>query len=368
MTSTAFSLRGTDHADARLSFARLVLAVGDIEWSRIKNDDRLVSELRFQAVAVIFSSVWFALTVGNVAIKLFQYGLLRAVLLAAGAAYALYLIDQHYLIQRRGTPLGLAGGFNKVRYVTGVILMISASLMSTGVFEGDIERVLSEERDALRAQLAQSPAFKVEFDVASEAVVRLSQAAQRASALEIEIGQRELELTETSEEYRNQMEGNTTGARSRYEGRGRIARGLEAKEKRLAKQIETLQQQLGQVRDSAAQLPDARRSLAQIEARVSDETARRVGGPVKRLNVLLSLVFADFAACVIVVFWIVVGMLPDLLIWRAQGQSSNHVLFADARAFELEFHRAEAARQRRELRDRQAAALSPIEVSLGSDR
>lgn len=372
MTSTAFSLRGTYHANARPPLAQRILtvglAVGDVEWEAIKGDRRTVRELWFHALALIVCPTWFGVTVYRVAIDLFEYGILAAVVLSAAAAGGLLLVDQHYLIQRRGTPEGLKGGVNKVRFATLVVLTISSALMATSAFEKDIQRVLSKERSELRAQLEQSLNFKVELEAARAAVSSTNQAAQRAGALDIEIGQRELELSETLEEYRNQVEGNTTGERSRTEGRGKIARGLEAKEKRLIKQLEALQRQLDQAQGLAAQLPAARARLAHVDAQIDKETAELVGGPLKRLKVLMSLVRADLAACVFVFFWVALGFILDLPIWLAQARSANHETLAAARKLELEVRNAYMAHMRRELRDLQAEARSPIEVRLGSER
>jgi hypothetical protein len=345
-------------------FLAWILAAGPAERQLITTDPHVRAQFGFQAAALIGSPIWFGVTVGNVAANLFEYPWLGALGLALVSMIGVFILDWNFLVQRRGTPENAQGGVNKVRFATLVVLTISAALMATHSFQRDIDGVLSKERAARRAELEQSPRYRLELEAARDNMVRGEAAAKRAEELSVTIGELEVQQAVAEEGNRNECEGNTTGNHVRIAKCGTIARGFDAEARRLGQEIETTKQQFARTQTLASQLPAARQRLAEIETGINDDPALARGGPLKSLEVLCSLIAGGSVAFVLVIFWMAVGVIFDLPIWFAQGKSFNHELLLQARDLENQMHKARIGQLRSEWRRNHSATMAPLEVRL----
>lgn len=343
-------------------FLASFLALGEHEWRMAMSASRIHHDLLFQATALILCPLWFGVTVFNVAVNLFEFSWLNALGMLLVAAFGLWVIDSHYLIQTRGIEGGL-GGILKVRLATLVLLAISSMLMATFSFKDDIDRVLNEERAVQRAELEQSPQFRLA--PLREEVGHAEEAAVRVTELRLAIGQLELDRTQALESMRNECEGNTTDGRARARGCGARARGYEAAAERLSKQIAVLVTQQAQAETLAKTLPKAQAKLANVEKSIDEAAVSSTGGPTKRLAVLVGLMIAAPWNFLIVVWWVALGTILDLPIWMAQGRAFNRKDYVAARKLDQQALDLKLAQWQAQLREQQAAALPEIEVGLG---
>jgi hypothetical protein len=324
-------------------------------------------EIRFQAVALLLGPTALAYAIYKVAISLLGYTPFSAAALAAVAGFCLFAIDQHYLIQARGNASDdVRRSMYKVRFISILIISLSFALMTTDTFRTDIERVLAESRLARRAELEQSPRYQAEIDAARAAVAQEREAAEHAEALRARIAQMQTERAFSLREMTNEVQGNTTGNKVRKEGFGPKARGYEAEAKRLELEITAANVELGRLGNVAERMAAAKQQLATIDQRIDQETGLAFGGKMQRLEAMVPLLQNSLSACVAVVFWLLIGALPDLLMLAAQRRMFNHELFAAMRAAEHEDLHAQIAHVRRELRARHTDRLMPLDVRLAA--
>lgn len=348
-------------------FMEWLMAIGEVEREFLATDPQIRREIWFQAVALILCPLSFGYAIFNVATSLLGNSAPSALGLAVVAAFSLFAIDKHYLIQSRGdSSEDVRKAIYKVRFISITIITLSFMLMATSTFEKDIERVLDGAKGLRRSQLEQSLQYKLEFDGARDALARSEQAAKRADELRTRIAQIQVEQAHAWEGQKNECEGNTTGNQVRIEGCGKKARGFEAEANRLALEIEAAKQELAQLGNVAERLGNAKQRKEEISAHIEADAARSVSGSQPKLDALWTLVKSSLSACVAVLFWFLIGMIPDTLMWFAQSRMFNHDLFASMRSVRNEVMQARITQLRSELRQKQANKLAPIEVRLAA--
>lgn len=350
---------------ARPSFTDWLMAVGEAERGLIARTPRLRREVRFQALALVMCPASLGYAVYKVAISLLGYTVLGAAPLATLSAISLFALDQHYLVQARGNAAAdIRWAMYKVRAVSIAIISLSFALMATDTFRTDIDRVLAEARQSLRAQLEQSPRFQAELQAARESVDSSAEAGGRVQELRAQLARLRSERARALEDMNNEIQGNSTGNLSRQAGFGPKARGFAAAAERLGAEIKAVEEELRQQGNPAAGLAAAKRQLAAIDARIEQETALAMGGSTQRLDALGTLLEHNSSARVAVTFWLLIGALPDLLMLAAQRRMFNHDLFAALRQVEQQDLQAQVAQLRGMVRQRHTDRLTPTEVRL----
>ncbi len=362
-TTTADEYKST--AAVQRSFVERLMAVSEVEHGVITRTPRLRRELRFQALALFLCPVSLGYAVYKVALSLLGYTLFNAAPLAFLAAFSLFALDQHYLVQARGNGAeDVRWGMYKVRIISILIISLSFALMATDTFRSDIERVLAEARQTLRAQLEQSPRFRAEFEAAREAVARTAEVGGRVQTLSEQLSRLQTERARVLEEMNNEIQGNSTGNLARQAGFGPKARGFAAAAERIGLEIKAIEDELRQRGDPEEGLAAAKRQLGFVDARIDQETELAFGGRMQRLEALATLLEGSLSARVAVAFWLLIGALPDLLMLAAQRRMFNHDLFAALRQVEQQDLQAQVAQLRYALRQRHTDRLTPIEVHL----
>lgn len=347
------------------SWMERLMAIGPLERDLLANNPRLRREVRFQAMALVLGPLWFGFAAFRVAINLLGYPVIGAVALAFGAAFSLFTIDQHFLVQARGNMADdVRWSVYKIRAISFLIIGLSFVLMSADTFSEDIDRVLAASRQALRAELERSPRFQAELDAARAAVAQAGAAAGRAEALRARASQLQVDRAKALEEMTNEIQGNVTGNQVRREGYGPKARGYEALAERLRLELEATQQELARLGDVEARMAAAKQQLAAIDQRIEQEAGRAFGGSMQRIEAMIPLLQNSATAWLTIAFWLLVGALPELLMLSAQRRMFNQELFAEVRVAEHEDVRAQIRQLRRAMRQRHTDALIPLEVHL----
>ncbi|WP_345793320.1 DUF4407 domain-containing protein [Thauera sp. JM12B12] len=349
----------------RYALARF-MAVCPHEWELIQTAPRLASEIVFHALAIIYCALFFAWAVFNIALGAFGYPLFAAALFGVTAGTALATIDRHVRIQTRGAPNVSRLGSYVVRIGSLFIVAISAFLMSMNTFHDDIDRVLARQSQAQRAQIEQDAQFRPELEAARQAVSRTAAAAARADQLQAAIAQMVAEQAQEWANERNECEGNVTGNVARVRGCGTKAGGHRVNAERLGRQIDAARQELAQLGDVETRSADARARLSAINTRIDAEVRRIIGGHFKRVEALLQMTFSEPAAQLTVGFWLLVGMLPEMMMWIALNRSANDETFALVRRVQDRALAAQMARYSEQLRDVSAEGLKPLEVRLAA--
>ncbi|EGV32676.1 hypothetical protein ThidrDRAFT_1161 [Thiorhodococcus drewsii AZ1] len=347
------------------SLLERLMAVGTIERDIIAGNPKLRREIAFQALALILCSISLGYAVYRVAISLLGFPVFHALPLATLAAIGLFALDHHYLIQARGNGADdIRRAIYQVRFVSIVIIMLSFSLMTTDTFHADIERILAEAKEVRRATMEQSPQYALELGGAREAMVQATAAIGREEELQLRLRALQVELGRALQDMQDEIQGNETDGKIRVGGFGPRARGFRTTAERLGREIATTKEELGRIGDPQDRLTTAKQRLATVEQRLQNELNIAYGGRSQRLEAMGMLLKSSSSAWIAVTFWILIGTLPDLMMFAAQRRMFNHDLFEAMRAAEHEDLRAEIDRLRRMLRQRQTDRLTPIEVSL----
>jgi hypothetical protein len=255
-----------------------LMAISRVERGFIASNPKLRREIRFQAMALLLGPASLAYAVYRVAISLLGYTQFSAAALGALAAVSLFAIDQHYLIQARGNASNdVRWSMYKVRFISIALISLSFALMTTDTFRTDIERVLAESRNALRAELEQSPRYQAEIDTARSALGQARDAAEHAETLRARVAQLQSDRAFALQEMTNEIQGNTTGNKVRMRGYGPKARGYEAEAKRLELEIKAANEELARLGDVPERLTAAKQQLAAIDQRIEQDTGLAFG-------------------------------------------------------------------------------------------
>lgn len=347
-------------ASARL-LARFV-AVEGAEWDLVRSDAKLGREIVFCALAVLFCSGYFVWTIFSTAQGLLGYSFPAAALFAVLSAFCLASIDMHVLIQSRGAADSLRKMGVKVRLLTMIIVAIASFLMSATTFKDDIDRMISEEAAELRAKLEVSPKFGRDFAAASAALDKASQAAARADELAREISSTKVNQARERAESMNECQGNASGNLLRVVGCGPKARGHATAARLLGDEIAAKQDELTRLGNVAEGLELARRRLAEVNAAIDSAVFARVQGKSKRVETLWILVCTKPLALMTVAFWILVGMLADVMMWIALARSVNAAAYKSLREIQDLAFGARLAKYRAEIRRQEAEGHALLEV------
>jgi len=346
-------------------FMEWLMAIGEVERELLATDPQIRREIWFQAAALILCPLSFGYAIFNVATTLLDHSAPSALVLAVVAAFSMFTIDNHYLIQSRGvTSEDVRKAIRKVRLLSVTIIALSFTLMAASTFEKDIQRVLDGAKTQRRSQLEQSLQYQLELDGARDGLARSEHAAKRADELRTRLAQIQVEQARAWEGRRNECEGNTTGNLVRSEGCGKKARGFEAEANRLAQEVEAARQELAQLGNVTDRLATAKQRNEVISARIEADAARSVSGSQPKLDALWTLMKSSLSACVAVFFWFLIGMIPDTLMWFAQSRMFNHDLFVSMRSVRNEVVQARISQLRGDLRQSQTNKLTPINVLL----
>lgn len=349
------------------SLVERLMAVSETERDFIIEHPKLRREIGFQALALILCPVSFGFAVFKVAIYLLGYAPPVATALAGMAALMLFMLDQHYLIQARGNASPeVQRAVLKVRIFSIMLISLSFGLMASYTFHADIDRLLAEAKEAKRAELAQSPKYAQAIASARAALERAEEAQRAAADLRAEVLRLQVLRASALQNMRNELEGNIINGKQIAAGYGPKARGYQAAAERLGREIQAVEQRLVDLGDAPAQVAEARGRLAKLARQIDAEVQLAVNGPSRRLDALGQLLQSSFSACLAVCFWMLIGMLPDLLMFAAQRRSFNHELFRAMRAVEEEDMQANIAHLCRRLRQRQADRLAPLEVRIAA--
>jgi hypothetical protein len=249
-----------------------------------------------------------------------------------------------------------------VRAGSMTIVAISGLLMAAHTFRDDVEAYLFAVAQEVRAGLEASPQYAPVLENARSEVAQASRVRERADALRQEISRIRVEEARAWESYKNECEGNTTGNQARIPGCGVKARGHAATATRLGQERESLTAELSEHDDADERLSLAQATLAQIGAQIDADVALSVQGASKRIEALFALLRTNWAAALTIVFWVMLGMLPDLMMWIALSRSPNEATYEVLQGVQDAAIRARLAQLRSTLRMHQAEELAPLDV------
>jgi hypothetical protein len=360
-TTTNTGSSESSYVRLRRGLARF-MAVDGPAWDAIRSDSRLGTEIVFQAIAVLYCSAFFAFSTFNIAAGLLGYPVLAAAAFGLCAAFGLGSIDRQLRIQSRGVQNASRGLIFHVRAGSMTIVAISGLLMAAHTFRDDVEAYLFAVAQEVRAGLEASPQYAPALESARSEVAQASQARERADALRQEISRIRVEEARAWESHKNECEGNTTGNQARVPGCGVRARGHAATATRLGQERESLAAELSEHDDADERLLLAQATLAQIDEQIDADVALTVQGASKRIEALFALLRTNWAAALTIVFWVMLGMLPDLMMWIALSRSPNEATYEVLRGVQDAAIRARLAQLRSTLRMHQAEELAPLDV------
>jgi hypothetical protein len=369
----SLSMSNTDssrdaHSAASLgnrSLMERIMAISEVERGFIARNPKLRREIVFQVFALMVCTVALGSAIYADAVNLLGHNPVKALVFGLAAAMCLFALDNNFLVQARGNASAeVRRSMYKVRAVSIAMITISFMLLTTDTFSTDIERVLADQRQAKRAELEQSPRYRPEIEGARAAVAQASEAARRAEEQQARILDLKTNQARAWEEHTNQCLGNTSGNKIRRRGCGPEAGGAEALANRLGAEIQAAEQDLARLGNVGERMASAKQQLAAIDGRIDAETELAFGGKSQRLTAMVPVLQEDLSAWIILIFWALAGMLPDMVMLWAQRPLFNNELFARMRAAEQEDLTAQIAEARRELRQAHTDRLAPLEVRL----
>lgn len=341
------------------------MAVSDAEWALLRTVPRLSAEVVFHATAILICSLYFGWIVFRIASGLLGYPPLGAATMGVLLGFVLGTLDRHVRIQSRGAPGAYKGVVKFVRGVTISIVSIGGFLVAVDTFHADIDRALARNQQVQRVQLEHAPQFAAELASARAAMEAATSAVARSDELRSVIRQ----LTEAQARelaaFKDEKEGNITGNRTRKEGLGPKARGHETAAKRLSQEIAAAQAERSALTDAPQRLQHAQQRLAVINQQIDEALRVLSQGATRRVAVMMFDVLPhEPAAWLMIPFWLLIGLLPDIMVCIALGSSPNDDAFAHIRSAQDRALIAHLARYIEQMRDKAAEGRKPLEVRL----
>lgn len=296
-----------------------VMAVPPTIWDQVLVGTPAGHQIVFDGVAVVASSTAVGMATTVTAFGLLDYPLLGAVILGLAAGGGLYMIDHHMLVLRRQQAADSRSFRTLIATVRLAVLLLMVFLglcSATNAHRETIDAKLAEERKALESALGEDARYKPQLDTARTAVTTAGLALQRQQELQKEIQTHSINRTKAEQESIDQCEGNTSlDGQTRIQICGPKARGAKTAAASLGKQVESLQKELDSLENPKEAYRNASAELERIAGKIKHEAEKSTGGFAARLRILGQLVMHDVAAAFAVVPWLMLGLIPESLLW-----------------------------------------------------
>lgn len=336
-------------------------ALGPAEHQLIRQCPRARRELWIQVAAQTLVGASLSYAIFELARNLLGYAAGGALLITVLFLSPYIFLNHHLIVQTRGTHEEDRLSVAITRALSIAITGISFFLLVAKPFAADIDTLIAKTEARYRAQIAASPAFASDLEIARRNLSLALSNAARQAALTTTIARLQLEKARAHEGYINQCDGAVTihagQVQRRIKGCGPIAAGYHNRELRLAAQIAVARQEGKALGNPAQRVAAIQQRLAQIRSTIDRKAQAGIGGAAKRMDALFRLLASDPGADFTASVFALLGLGAELLLYFAQVKRFNRARFMEALAIESTQERIAL---RRTLNDQ----LEPIEVDI----
>ncbi|KPF84176.1 hypothetical protein IP70_16675 [alpha proteobacterium AAP38] len=291
---------------------------------------------------------------------------MSAVIMGAIAGVALGTMDQHLLIQSRGV---IDGGIRamrwKIRLLSVLVIVLAFLLSAVATFKDDIKRKLATAGETYHAALiTDGGLFAAQWDKATADLNRAAAAADKEAELKRAISNLTTQEIDERMEWKLECDGATTGNQTRVKTCGPKASGHETTANAMLAEIAAKRRELTQLGNTATNLEAARDRMTELGKQVDAQVEKKIEGASRQMAAMLEIVRTEPSSWPVLLFWGLIGFLPDLLIFMAQSASPNRQEWVRIHQLEVEVLNARLGGER--VRKRKAAGqrFAPMEVTI----
>lgn len=244
-----------------------------------------------------------------------------------------------------------------------IFVMVLASLFAAvGPMQTSIDSHLANARQASAHALENDSRFKARLDSARAATEQASKDVVREKQLLAKLNELNAAHAAAKANADNERNGNVgTDGRKRETGCGPNCRGWEAEATRIDAERTAVSHELSALAGSSSRLATGQSALDKVGRQIDAETAVLHGGATDRLDAMLKLLWQSGVAVLIVLFYLLLALLPELLTVNALSPSGGHKkVLTDLNELEARSMEAAVQRLRVKLRDGQERERQPL--------
>lgn len=312
-------------------FLILLLVLQDVLCALMglsENQRRLIAgteaakTVSFQAIAITGVAIAFAINARSLEIQIGKSPF-DATLVAIAASLGLWLLERFTLMQLRSNPQ--FKGANTVRWLTLVIVLLSALFELTESFKDDIAVLNAKERPAKEAALRNDPRYKTILENKQTYLSTITVNVKRLSEIDREITRKEEIIAEHQRQHDLFCTAGGFVEGVNY-GEAKCGKGAGIEQGKITSNTAAL---IALYKEKAAlggadqKYADAEKSLKEVNQSIKEELDQGENAVSSKVNAILKLLVTDVGALLPLVFWMAIYLLFDFMAFRSYRVGSN---------------------------------------------
>lgn len=320
---------------AFLYFFCSLLGLSQAQYAAIAGH-KAARNLAIRGIAISVGSIAFGMAVFSFTRALLEYDILPAMAFALVCAGILFLIELNNVQDILATgKIGWKLVLTRIAVIG--MMFLSSVIMAIFPMERDIRAHLAKSAQLSTQQLENDSRFKAQLEAARRATEQSSKDVVREKALLQRLNELNTSYAAAKSKAENECKGyvDADDGRKRDKGCGTIAGGFETKATRLDTERTSVSHELSALAGSSERLNSAQSRLDDINGQIKAEADVLKGGAASRLGALWSLMLNDGRALMVVGFYLVLSLLPEIMVLTALSKPGVYQpVFDDLNAIE----------------------------------
>lgn len=281
--------------------------------------------LTFQALALIVSSVAFAVTTLLYSMELVGHPWWLALLVSLAAGAVLFAIDRMTMIDLRVNPSSGRGKAWVVRIASVLMALMMAILSGVKSHGDDIERIQTANASAAASRQLQGPTVVAQVAAANSALKQAEADARRQAELRKALTATQDRIAKAEAELARELGGSfdPDSGKQRAKGRGPKALHWESVRDEARQQTSALQAELLALGDVEARLRRANADIKTLQDQALALGHAGQKGAAKKIEALFQLLKDEWTAWFSLGYGIALALLPEMLLLRAMSRSPS---------------------------------------------
>lgn len=282
--------------------------------------------LTYMAIALVFYSMFFTVTTIVFCNSLLGMTLLMSCLVGGTVGTFLFLIDRVTLIRLWLDPNRGLGLLWLVRITTFTTMLMVAILGAVVHFQDDITRIQGNKvSQAVTASITGTGEYVHRIQLERQKIEDATRALERKAGLERSITETTSRLAVATAEAAYERGGSfdpMTG-KARPKGPGEIYQYQLGQISIQEQNIAAMRAELSKLGDPAQLIVDAKQALIDIQAEAMKKASAKEKGAAKKVDALWILVQQELSARLIVMYYLLLSMIPDMAMLLAMQRFST---------------------------------------------
>lgn len=300
----------------------LILCVPERQYAVLK-DTATWQSLLHQTIALLVSSVAFAVTSTLFSHSLIGNSLLVSLLIGSAAGVALFFTDRRTLIDLRLNPKGGRGKAWAVRIATVAMAIMMSLLGGVESHKDDIARLQATNAKSAVTLSMKSEEYAPRVKAAESSMAQATNDAARKATLEAALTKARDDVAQAEGELKQELEGGfdfSTG-KARIAERGPKAVHWEATREATNRKVMAIQAELLSLGDPSQRQDNAQSALKALEHEATEKAALQQQGPAKKLDILFQLLREEWTAWLSLGYGAALALFPEIMLLHAMARS-----------------------------------------------